>query len=256
MNNINSPKRTIYYQNFSDDVVKNKNQNFKLPDNYQILNNKWTNKPVRYLGWGIAKLLTTFLPIKYVGKEKLKAFKNQGYFVFANHTQAILDPILPILLLGRNKYYGIASQANWGVPVFGSLALPAAGLPVGNNLVQTSKLIRAIQKLIKEDAHILIFPEAHLWPYYTKIRPFPATSMNFPVSSHAPSFVMTTTYQKRKHGRYPQITIYIDGPFYSDTSLSKKEQQQNLCKQISKVMHSRAQKSTYNFYNYERKTQD
>lgn len=248
-----SSKKTVYYQEFSDDIVKNKNQTYKLPDNYQILNNKWTNKLVRYLGWGIAKILTTFLPIKYIGRTKLKACKDNGYFVYANHTQAFLDPVLPIALLGPKQYYGIASQANWGVPIIGSLALPAAGLPVGNNLTQTTKLIRAIKELIKTNNHILIFPEAHLWPYYTKIRPFPPTSMSFPITTQAPSFVMTTTYQKRKHGRHPQITIYIDGPFYPDSSLNKKEQRQKLYKQITKTMHSRAKNSTYNFYNYERK---
>lgn len=249
----NSPKKKIYYQDFTDDIIKNKNQSYKLPDNYQILNNKWTNKPVRYLGWGAAKLLTTFLPIKYIGREKLKPFKDKGYFVFANHTQPIFDPVLPITLLGRNQYYGIASQSNWGVPVIGQLALPAAGLPVGEDLKQTAKLIRVIKKLIKQKKHILIFPEAHLWPYYTKIRPFPATSMNFPVITHAPSFVMTTTYQKRKHGRHPKITIYLDGPFYPDSSLSKKEQRQKLHDQIIQTMKTRAKKSTYNFYDYERK---
>ncbi|GBG05203.1 1-acyl-sn-glycerol-3-phosphate acyltransferase [Lactobacillus rodentium] len=248
-----SSKKTIYYQNYTDDIVKSKNQNYQLPDNYQILNNRLINKVVRSLGWGIAKIATFVLPIKYVGKEKLVSFKNKGYFVYANHTQAVLDPILPIGILGRKQYYGIASQANWAVPIIGNLALPTAGLPVGKNLTQTAKLVRIIKKLIKENNHILIFPEAHLWPYYTKIRPFPNTSMDFPVTTGAPSFVMTTTYQQRKHGRYPKITIYIDGPFFPAQTLSKKEQRQKLHEQITQTMQNRSKNSTYNYYLYERK---
>lgn len=33
---------------------------------------------------------------------------------------------------------------------------------------------------------------------------------------------MTTTYQKRKFGKHPKITVYIDGPFFPDSTLTKK----------------------------------
>ena len=33
--------------------------------------------------------------IKYIGKEKLKKYKKQGYFVYVNHTQPFADTFIP-----------------------------------------------------------------------------------------------------------------------------------------------------------------
>ena len=35
--------------------------------------------------------------IKFVGKEKLKQYKNTGYFIYANHTQPFADTFIPSL---------------------------------------------------------------------------------------------------------------------------------------------------------------
>ena len=68
---------------------------------------------------------------------------------------------------------------------------------------------------------VVIYPEAHVWKYYTKIRPYPSTSFKFPVHCNVPAFCMTTTYYKRKLGKKPGIVVYIDGPFMLDNNLTK-----------------------------------
>ena len=35
---------------------------------------------------------------KYIGKEKIKKYKNTGYFIYANHTQNFADVFIPSLL--------------------------------------------------------------------------------------------------------------------------------------------------------------
>ncbi|QNQ84281.1 1-acyl-sn-glycerol-3-phosphate acyltransferase [Lactobacillus sp. PV037] len=245
--------KKFYYHTLADDLVKSKKQNFKLSDNYQIINQKFPNGLVRTLAKDFAALLTYgYLRVKIVGRQKLVPYQNQGYFVFANHTQPMNDAFMPILLFGKKQYYAIADQANWGIPILGKHILPYGALPVGNDLKQSIKLINAIKKLIKTGNHIVIYPEAHVWPYYTQIRPFPETSMNFPVSLKAPSFVMTTTYQAPKHGKKPQIIVYIDGPFLPDTSLPKKVQQAKLHDEIYQVMQKRAKSSNYQYYHYQK----
>ena len=97
---------------------------------------------------------------------------------------------------------------------------------------------------------VVIYPEAHVWPYYTGIRPFPASSFRFPVECGAPVFVMTTTYQKRKTGRTPKAKIYVDGPFWPDDSLKKKERQQHLRDQVYACMTERSKNSTYDYIRY------
>ena len=66
-------------------------------------------------------------------------------------------------------------------------------------------IFNAIDQIVADKKTILIYPEAHIWPYYTKIRPFPSTSFRYPIKFNVPSFSITTTYQKvgkRKPNKY------------------------------------------------------
>lgn len=247
-------EKIYYYHNLTDDLVESKQQDFSLSDDYKIIRQNSANKIIRTLATGFAFLFSYGIKrIKVIGKEKLTPYQHQGYFVFANHTQPINDAFMPLTLLGSQQYYAIASQANWGIPFIGKYLLPYAGLPVGSDLKQAVKLLKALKTLIKQGKHIVVYPEAHVWPYYTDIRPFPATSMNFPVTFQTPSFVMTTTYQKRKHSKRPKIIVYIDGPFFTNQSHSKKQQQIQLHDVIDQQLKKRAALSNYSYYHYQKK---
>src|SRR5699024_12184657 len=107
-----------------------------------------------------------------------------------NHTSHMLDVFTLLTILPIKNFYAIANQANWGIPFIGKYLVRYGGLPVGKNMKQSLKLIKAIQTVIKDKkGEILIYPEAHVWPYYTKIRQFDATSMQCPVKLKATSFV-------------------------------------------------------------------
>lgn len=247
-------QKTYYYHDLTDDLVESKTQDFVLSDNYQIIRQNLTNKVLRFLATGFAYFFSYGIKhIKVIGKEKLAPYKQQGYFVFANHTQPINDAFMPLTLLGSQQYYAIASQSNWGIPFIGKYLLPYGGLPVGHNIKQAVKLLKALKILIKQNKHIVVYPEAHVWPYYTDIRPFPATSMNFPVTLQTASFTMTTTYQKRRHSKKPKIIVYIDGPFFADKNLSKKQQQIQLHDQIDYQLKQRAALSNCSYYHYRKK---
>lgn len=249
--------RTYQYKELTDDVVETADQNFSLPDDYEIFpvtnGKKIWNVVARWLaagfGWIYSRLI---LHVHVVGKEKLKKV-NGGYFVYSNHTQPIGDAFDPITIFPVMKYYAIAGQANWGIPFIGKYLLPYGGLPVGTDLKQSAKLIKAIKKVIREKKGVIvIYPEAHVWPYYTEIRPFSDTSMHFPVQLKAPSFTATSTYQHSKFFKRPKMTIYIDGPFYPDPSLSKKEAQAKLHNEICNSLTNRARLSKYKYYNYQK----
>ncbi|MGZ7886827.1 lysophospholipid acyltransferase family protein [Lactobacillus crispatus] len=248
-------KRIYYYQKTIDDVVDSHDQNFSLPDNYVILPNSlgariWSTT-ARHLacafGWVVFRF---FDHVKVVGQEKLKQV-NGGYFIYGNHTRPMGDVFTSLTIFPIKNFYAIANQANWGIPFIGKYLVRYGGLPVGKNMKQSLKLIKAIQTVIKDKkGEILIYPEAHVWPYYTKIRPFDATSMHFPVKLNAPSFVMTKTYHKKWLSKRPSAVIYIDGPFYPDTNLSRKEAQNKLHDEIWQVMKQRAKNSDYEYCQY------
>ncbi|MDF7637895.1 1-acyl-sn-glycerol-3-phosphate acyltransferase [Lactobacillus sp. ESL0791] len=250
-------KKSYYYHKLTDDVVNSKNQDLHLPDNYEILPHSlgakiWSTS-MRPVAHAFALLYAKILHVQVVGKDKISLVNDQGYFVYGNHTQPVGDAFLPLIIFPSKNYYVLASQANWGIPIIGKYILPYAGLPVGDDMVQMGKLLSAIKNVILTKKGIIaIYPEAHVWPCYTKIRPFPATSMHFPVALNRPSFAMTTTYQRPNRGTKPWITIYLDGPFYPDKNLPKKAAQNKLHDQISQTLNNRSRLSNYQYYNYQK----
>lgn len=250
-------KHQYYYHLLTDDLVDSHQQDYQLPDDYSLFPpsrcGKIWAKIVRPLGHLISFVyIHLILHVHLIGKEKLAKVRNQGYFIYGNHTQAFGDVVLPLSIIPAQNYYAIGAQANWGIPILGKLVLPYFGLPIGNDLAQSGKLIKAVSTVIKAGKTVVIYPEAHVWPYYTKIRPFPKTSMHFPVALNAPSFTMTTTYTKPKWGKRPRITVFIDGPFYPATQLSKKQQQEKLHEQIITAMQKRANCSNYEYCTYQK----
>lgn len=250
--------KTIYYYEPTDDVVQTAHQDFQLSQSFRWLREKpreklWSSI-IRHGAKAFAFGYTYGIKhVKIVGSEKLKALDQQSCFIYGNHTQPINDVFMPFLLGKARQFYAIAAPANWGIPILGPLLSYGGGLPTGSNLHQTMELLRAIQKVVAQDGHVFIYPEAHVWPAYTEIRPFPLTSFRFPVKTQRPAFSMTTTYQPPRHGKKPRMVVYIDGPFIPDANQSTKAQQQWLHDQIAQAMQKRAQLSTYETIHYQRK---
>ena len=114
--------------------------------------------------------------------------------------------------------------------------------------------LKTIEIRIKQGYSITIFPEAHIWPYYTKIRPFKSVSFKYPVKLETPVFCMTNTYQcYGKNNEKVRIVSYIDGPFFSDKELNLKEQQEDLRNKVYDVMVERSKNSNIEVIKYQKK---
>ena len=125
-------------------------------------------------------------------------------------------------------------------------------IPIPGNKEATKSFLDIIEKRIKQGYSITIYPEAHIWPYYTGIRNFKSVSFKYPIKLNTPVFCMTNTYQKygRKKNKV-QIVTYIDGPFFAEKEgLSMKEQQENLRNRIYENMVERSKNSNIEVIKY------
>lgn len=120
------------------------------------------------------------------------------------------------------------------------------------NIKATKNFYKIIEKRIRSKHSITIYPEAHIWPYYTKIRPFKSVSFKYPVELNVPIFTLTNTYQEGKNGKI-KITSYIDGPFFVNTELSKKDAVQDLRDMAYDAMTKESKNSTYEHIIYKEK---
>lgn len=250
-------EKTVVYRSFSDDVVESRNQNYKVPETYQWKREGFKNRILSgalYRVFRAAGVLycRCFLHMKIKNREILDGCKDTGFFLFANHTQEIGDVFLPAWAVSPRRIYTVASASNLGVPVIGRL-LPLLGiLPVPETLSQMKQFKEALEQRVEEGCCVVIYPEAHVWPYYTQIRPFPDTSFRFPAELDVPSFCMTVTYQRRRFGKKPGITVYLDGPFWPEKDVHRRIGQKRLKEQIFQRMQERSRMSDYDYIHYVR----
>ena len=192
--------------------------------------------------------------IKFVGKKKFKQCRNTGYFIYANHTQPFADTFIPSLADYPKRNFFIVNPENVSIKGAETLIEMLGAIPVPGNKGAAEKFLKVINKKIESHSSITIYPEAHIWPYYTKIRSFKSVSFKYPAKMEVPAFCITNTYQKYgRKGDKVKIVSYVDGPFFIDKDLTIKEQQQKLRDEIYNCMVNRSKNSNIEVIKYLKK---
>ena len=192
--------------------------------------------------------------IKYIGKEKIKPYKNEGYFIYGNHTQPFADTFIPSIPMYPKRNFLIVNPVNISLKGTGTLVEMLGAMPIPSNKSAMKNFLEAIKQKMNKGYAITIYPEAHIWPYYTKIRPFKDVSFKYPIQLEKPAFCITNTYQSYgKNNDKVKIVSYIDGPFFPDEGLTLKEQQENLRNKIYNQMVERSKNSNIEVIKYEKK---
>jgi len=242
------PKKTFYYtdplkDDFSHNGFKKKRP---LPKKFKFYH---SNLIWRFFGvviyfviavpilWLFAKLKTNY---KIVGKKKLKKahLGRKGYFIYGNHTSACDAFYAPLAIALPRRTYTVCSHEAVSHPLIRWLEVMLAALPLPYYPEQTKPFCEAIERHINHGSVILIFPEAHIWPYCTRIRPFPDASFFYPAKLGSPVVGICTTFEKRKFLRFlpPRSIIHVSKPFYPDMNLSLGERTHRLREQVYEFM--------------------
>ena len=245
--------RTRVYHSFRDDFVTSRQQDWRLPSNYdwQDPGKPWQQRVVRTLANILSYSYCHFgRAITFKNAWRLKAAGKQGFVVYGNHTQPTGDVLIPYYLGDHRTFNVLASPANLGVPVIGPLSVFGGALPTPQSLHQLGRFNRMVVEKLRAGEWVTIYPEEHVWPYYTGIRPFNPGAFHFPVAAQVPAYCLTVTYRKRLLRR-PRLVVYVDGPFTPDASLLPKQQQRDLQRQIQTQMAKRAATSNVQYVTYE-----
>lgn len=247
--------RVRYYRSFNDDFETPKGQNFQLPENYQWVRRGLPFRLASGLVYGLAVVFgglycRLFLHLRVCGKKNLKGLKGK-YFIFGNHTQPVGDVFTPAICALPKRIYTVVSPANYGLPVIGRLLPFLGALPLEGSLHGAKQLLAAMEVRLKAGHPIVIYPEAHVWQYYTGIRPFSAASFKYPARFKVPAIAMTVTYRRSKLFKRPVMQVYLDGPFYPQGQ-TVKEAAEQLHRAVSAAMQRQSQKSNQSYIVYRR----
>ena len=249
-------KKVYYYTDeINEDFAKIGLKRPTIDENYKFIRkNKWNNfwSGVLYycIAMPVLHLIALLKGVRIKNKRNLKVFKNKGIFIYANHTSYLDAFLIQVLACGIKRTNIVGYSDATTIPFVKHLCRALGYLPIPTTIKGTQKFLEAIEYYIKKRQNILIYPEAHIWPYYTGIRNFKSDSFKFPVIYDKKTFAFTVTYQQRKNSEKANITVYVDGPFVAPKDLSKKERELYLRNVVYDTMVERSKESTYSVHEY------
>ncbi len=197
------------------------------------------------------------LRVKFVNKKALKSLKHTPFFMYGNHT-GVTDAYTPQLISCPRKNYIVVSPATVSIKGIKNIVQMLGAVPVPTELNGFPKFLDAIETLHKKN-NITIYPEAHIWPYYTGVRPFKDVSFKYPAKLNSPVVAFFVAYTKPKGFlsflRHANVTVYVSDPIYPNMALPEKERQKALRDAVYNFMVEKSKFSTYEYIKYIKKDQ-
>lgn len=240
-------KKVIRYKDeLNDDFAGNDIQVKALPENYvYVKKNPLWRLGAFLLYYVVAVPVATVYNKLFHGehiknKKVLRKYRRKGYYIYGNHTMSAADAFTPGRVSFPKKANIIVSPAAVSVPVVSSLVEMLGGVPIATSMDGMRNFISAMGEYSKRHKVIMIYPEAHIWPYYTGIRPFKDVSFKYPAKDGRPVFCFTRVFKKGVLSKRPRVTVYVDGPFFPVKGASVKENQKYLRDCVYNAMTARA----------------
>ena len=240
----------MYYSDeVHEDFANNGIQAKKVDSNYKYINKNpfsiFFGNLLLILLFPVAKLIAFFLyRPKFVNKKQvLSKVKKKGYYIYSNHTLEVDPLVIPTFVNIFKKTYIAASAETFSInPMVSWLVKSFGGFPVPNTPEMYYRYVDFIKHVINKKRKVLMYPEAHIWPYCNWIRHYTPTSFKYPVMTDSPIIVCTTCFVPSKPNKKPKKVIYVDGPYYPNTNLPFDQAVEDLRNQCFEVMDARAKK--------------
>lgn len=250
-------EKTLYYSDeLNDDFARTSIARRNVKPNYKYFNKGLLGALKKLLLYRLIVTPACFFYNKFVkrvsykNKKVMRGYKRRGCFIFGNHTAYALDASNPTYLAFPRPADIIVNADATSIKGLRGIMRTCGALPIPDDFHLMAKFNSAISKAIEKKHWVAVYPEAHIWPYYTGIRNFSHVSFNYPVKCSAPVFAYTMTYKKRKHSKRPKRVVYVDGPFFADVNLPHKEAVKNLRDKVYKAMCERAKYSDCEYVEY------
>lgn len=192
------------------------------------------------------------LRVRFVNKGAMKPYRATPVFLYGNHT-GYYDAFTPCLISAPRRNCTVVSPDAVSVKGLGCVVEMLGGIPIPTTYRAMRKFSDAIDHHHKT-RNITVYPEAHIWPYYTGVRPFPDTSFAYAVKHGCPVFAFFTVYTEPRGFlsflRKANMTVYVSDPILPDMALPPHEARRDLCRRVYSFMCDKATLSTLSVYKY------
>lgn len=240
-------RKTYYYHNLvHDDFSATKIKANELPDDYKYVDrNPFYLMASGFLRFIAVSVISFMLRVHFLlrikNRKVIKKVKHQGYFLYGNHTDYLIDALAPSLVSFPRFADVIVNPDAVSIKGIKHLVKLLGVIPIPTSVKGFINYKRSIGKLVSLGHAMTLYPEAHIWPYYTDIRPFGNESFHYQAELGSPCFTFTKIYQRRalRAFKRPKVVIFVDGPFYPDMNLPKAERIKKLRDDVYEAMRKR-----------------
>ncbi|MBQ6431119.1 MAG: 1-acyl-sn-glycerol-3-phosphate acyltransferase [Oscillospiraceae bacterium] len=258
-------KKIIYYKDaLHDDFAGNDIQAKTIPADFPfaIRNPFW-----RILEFLVYRVLATPLVwligkigfgLKVKNRRALRQLRGRGYFLYGNHTQTMMDAYTPTIATFPRHAHIVTGPEAVSIPFIRRFVQLLGAIPLPGTMKGYRPFLEALHWRIQQKRVVTIYPEAHIWPWYTGVRPFPDSSFAYPVREDAPVVAFATTFRKRKvfKNLWPCLTVTLSEPFYPDQQLTAHEARKKLRDEVYDFMCSTAaDPDNFAYYEYRQMTE-
>ena len=259
---IKSNKKTkvIYYSDeLNDDFAGTSIKQKKVDNHFKFVKKNIIHRFFAFLIYYLIAIpviytyARTIRHVKYVNRKAVKKVKGPC-FLYGNHT-GIIDAYSPGLICFPKRSKILVSPDTVSIKGIKNIVQMLGAIPVPNDASGMKKFVQAIKYCNEKKYTIAIYPEAHIWPFYTGVRPFKDTSFAYPIMTNSPVFAFFTAYSEPKgfmhKFRKANVTVYVSDPIYPDMTLPRKEAQKKLRDEVYNFMKDCSEKySTYKVIDY------
>lgn len=216
----------------------------KIKNNYKYVPNIFV-RFFRDLFYYVIAVPLVWLMLKFKFGVRVKGRKNLrkvkgGAVLIGNHTHAMDGCIASVAVAFPKRNYIITLKDAVEVVVAKHFTKALGAMPLPDNAKGLANLSNSVDFYLKRGNTVTIFPEACIWPYYTKLRPLAPANFHYAVKSNKPvvPFCITYRYAKGKNNlsKKPKINVTILEPIYPDTTVSQVEAKNKLAKQTEDAM--------------------
>lgn len=249
--------KTLYYSDeLNDDFSGTRITRRALETDYQYFNRGILGAVKKFI---VYRLFLTplsvvycklFKRVSYRNRRVFKGYKGGAAFIYGNHTAYTLDAFNPTLLSFPRAADVIVNSDAASIRGLRGIVRSGGALPIPEGYRAMVRFNGAVEEAVSRGHWIAVYPEAHIWPYCTRIRNFPSTSFAYPVKFGVPVFSFTMTYKKRRLSKLPKRAVYVDGPFFADKNLSAKAAAKKLRDEVYAAMCVRAKISDCSLVEY------
>lgn len=258
------PKEKIVYEPLTSDgkVLTNpeKKKKIVIGDKYKYKKNIFIEVWQFFFYYFLAKPLfliygKIFLGIKVYNKQNLKGIKG-GAITVSNHVHYLDFSIATNFIGGFKRSHIISNKENFNVPFAGKLAAAYGVMPLPDTIKSQINFYKQVNTYLKQGRYIHLFPEASMWPYYNKLRPFKQGAFHFASQNNLPIIPYVLTFRESKGleriiRKRPRINVYICKLIYPNKTLSLKQQNADLQEKTKQEMEMvLAEHKSFEFWQY------